>query len=170
MRESCVMVPFTYMELQRKYPHDSPCNHCYYHQYGCPNVKSFTIRLHKFIAIEKDADELPKCGIWCKNCKDRSGKIFHKTLFNGRFAFAVRCPRCGGEFVLYESKVRQEYTGFINGNGEFVSPNSYGTSKPTVKPIVKPVSVPQEKNIVYSSRSTNEPTAMEIALRKAGLL
>lgn len=170
MRESCVMVPYSYMELQRKYPHDSPCNHCYYHQYGCPDVQSFTINIRKYIAIEKDASELPKCGIWCKNCKDRSGKVFHQTILNSRKAFAVRCSRCGEEFVLYESKVRQEYTGFVNGKGDFVYPSRYSAKVPAAKPICKPVSVPEEKEIVCSSQSAKQPTAMEIALRKAGLL
>ena len=175
MRECCVMVPAVYMELQRKYPKDSPCEHCTYHKYGCPNVTAFTVGIHKYIPIEQSPDELPKSGIWCKTCKDTSGKIFHKTLWNGRTAFAVRCRRCGQEFLLYEDHVRQKYTGFVNGHGDFVPADPYGTRSIPVsssnRGIYSLLGDTQEA-VVYSTENedTKPMTAMELAMKKAGLL
>ena len=172
MNGNCVMVPAAYFELQRKYPQDTPCKHCIYSQYGCPNVETFILGSRKYVAIEQSLNELPICGIWCKNCKDTSGKIYHKTFWHGKAAFAVRCNNCGESFLLYESKVRREYTGFKNGFGNFVPPVPYGTRQRQLLPTNAKYleMLDSAKNTVVYSSSDETPTAMEIALKKAGLL
>lgn len=124
MLENCVLIPANYYELKEKYA-DSPCNHCIYKQYGCPDKKAIRIGLNSFIPIENDSKELPKCGIWCRNCKTTNGRIQHEVLWNAKRAYAIKCPVCGSEFLLYKEKVRYEYTGYKNMNGEFVPPDPY---------------------------------------------
>lgn len=128
MLGNCVLVPATYYRIKEKYG-DSPCNHCINKQFGCPQKKAIRVGYNSFIPIEDDPKELPKCGIWCRDCKQRNGKIQHEVLWNGRRAYVIKCPVCGSEFLLYKDKVRYEYTGFKNGKGEFIPPDPYGTRR-----------------------------------------
>lgn len=197
MDGNCVLVPASYYSIKEKYPEDSPCKHCVYHKYGCPNQPTFVLNGYKYIAIEQDAKELPKNEIWCKKCKSNSGKIFHKTLWNARPAFAIKCKYCGSEYMMYEDRIRAQYTGFTNGFGDFVHADPHLSGSPKITPNVKRhTSNPfldeiraeieyqntrneimekvfgkhqEEENaeVVYSSASGETPTAMQIAMQKA---
>ena len=174
MFSNCVISPAHWEHLREEFPGDSPCEHCPFHKYGCPDKKPFEVGFQRFVAIEQSPDELPKCGIWCKNCKDTSGKIIHKTLWNGKPAFAVKC-HCGETFLLYESKVHREYTGFFNLKGDYVPPVRYGTqnSYRFQKPILRSeLSLGEDKTVWTTDlvQADSTPTAMELALKKAGLL
>lgn len=123
---NCVLVPATYYRIKEKYG-DSPCNHCINKKFGCPNKKPIQVGFNSFIPIENDSKELPKCKIWCRDCKAENGEIWHEVFWNGRRAYAIKCPICGSEFLLYKDKVRAEYTGYTNFKGEFVPADRYGT-------------------------------------------
>ncbi len=166
MLGNCVLAPAAYDWLKEKYG-DSPCNHCINKQFGCPKKKAIRVGYSSFIPIEDDPKELPKCGIWCRDCKQRNGKIQHEVLWNGRRAYVIKCPVCGSEFLLYRDKVRYEYTGFKNGMGEFVPPDPYGTRrKPSIFGSDK-----EEPDVIFATfgddgQSTS--TFMD-ALKRAGI-
>lgn len=174
MWESCVLTLSSYEDIKRSFPSDSPCNHCVYHKYGCPNIKTFTVGSQKYIPIEQSLDELPKCGIWCRNCKKNSGKIFHETFWNRLKAFAIRCSQCKEEFFMYAYKVRAKYTGFVNKDGEFVAPDLYGSRnlKKESESARKLAELHKRSTdiVVYSTKTEKASTAMELAMKKAGIL
>lgn len=143
MWENCVLLPTQYSDIQRRYNSDDPCKHCTYHKYGCPNTEPFLVSGKKYIPTEKSSNDLPKCDIWCKTCRKNSGRIFHKTYWNRLSSFAIRCSICGEEFFMYEYKVYEKYL------------------------------IPEKSSdtLVYSSSiGKDSPTAMELAMKKAGLL
>lgn len=169
MLGNCVLVPATYYRIKEQYG-DSPCNHCVNKQFGCPDKEPVRVGFNSFIPIENDPKELPICGIWCRECKDKNGKIQHEVLWNSKRAYAIKCPICGSEFLLYRDKVRAEYTGYKNALGEFVPADLYGER--TTKMINS-----------YTRKLENEPTPliasfgedtstspMMAALKKAGVV
>ena len=169
MSGNCVLAPATYYKMKEMYS-DSPCNHCMYKAFGCPNKQAILVNGYKYIPIEENESKLPKCGIWCKNCKDNTGKIQHEVLWNGHRAYAIKCPICQSEFILYKHKVQYQYTGYVNMKGEFVKPVPYGTKDP--REGIFTIQIPSgESEQVYSSEYIQQTnTAMSDALKKAGLI
>ena len=167
---NCVLVPATYYKLKEKYGEDA-CEHCVYHQYGCPEKYAITFNGYRYIPIEESKKVLPKCRIWCKNCKAKNGLIQHEVLWNCRHAYAIKCDVCGAEFLLYRDKVSAEYTGFVNMREEYVSPHEYRSmerefcakeSRRRLRPEVEHVATFGEEN--------GGNTAMEEALKRAGII
>lgn len=202
LEEKCVVPYAGRRMLVEKHPGSNPCDYCVYHKYGCPNQPTFEVNSHMYMAIEQSADELPKQGIYCKKCRCTSGKIKHETLWNGRNSYFVSCPHCGSKFLLYKERVQSQYTGFVNGRGDFVHPDPYNTGRPQITPGVadpdpfleeiqtllrdlEASMSPEERRalreekerqrreaneptVVYSTEESHkEPTAMELAMRKA---
>lgn len=163
---NCVLVPATYYRIKEKYG-DSPCNHCINKQFGCPEKKAIQVGLNRFIPIENSPEELPKCGIWCKSCKAKNGKIQHEVLWNAKRAYVIKCPICGAEFMLYKDKVRYQYTGYRNMKGEFVPPDPYGTMR--TKTFESKEKEPAELIATFGERNP-EKTTLQEALEKAGLM
>lgn len=185
MMEYCLISYAAQEEIRKRHPEEPICNHCVYGLNGCNGTAETTFEMkvfsltQRFVIAEESPEDLPKTGVWCKRCKDNCGKIFHKTLWSGKWAYAIKCPRCGNEWMLYKSKVRQEYTGFTNMLGEFVPPQRYGCKAPTVAHDVRAeietkarrgtTQIQREEHqIVYSlTEEKKVPTAMELAMRKA---
>lgn len=163
MLGNCVLVPATYYRMKEKYGNDT-CKHCINHRYGCPTKSKITVGLESFIPVEDNESELPKCGIWCRTCKQNSGKIKHEVIWNGKNSYVIKCPICGSEFLLYKAKVRSEYTGFTNMKGEFVKPDLYGKTNPFKYPIED-----KPDELIASVRVDNASTIMMDALKKAGI-
>ena len=165
---NCVLVPATYYALKEKYT-DSPCNHCVNKKFGCPEKQPVRVGYNSFIPIEDDPKELPKCGIWCKDCKAKNGKIQHEVLWNARRAYAIKCSICGAEFLLYKDKVSAEYTGYTNGRGEFVPADPYG--KRDIAFIGNHNREHKEEAVLFASFGEGENSSMSTmmeALKKAG--
>lgn len=184
MMEFCLISYAAQEEIRKRHPEGSVCDHCIYGLNGCTGTAESTFEMkvfslhQRFVIAEESPEDLPKNGIWCKRCKDNCGKIFHETLWNGKLAYAIRCPHCGNEWMLYKSKVRQEYTGFTNMLGDFVPPQRYGCKTPEKAPDVrKQIETEarrgttyiqrEEHQVLYSSHEEKEPTAMELAMRRA---
>lgn len=171
MWENCVLVPAAWLQLRERNPHDNPCEHCFWHKYGCPEKEAFTVGYHKYIPTEESSEELPKCGIWCRECKDTSGKVVHKTIWNCKPAYAVKCSHCGSTFMLYAHKVRAEYTGFKNLKGDYVPPQRYGTTNWPKWPATNRIpEYSQQEREVLTVEGEKSKTAMQIAMEKAGLI
>ena len=169
MLRNCVLVPATYYRIKEKYE-DSPCNHCINKQFGCPDKEPIQVGFDRFIPIENDPEELPICGIWCRECKDKSGKIQHEVLWNARRAYAIKCPICGSEFLLYKDKVRAEYTGYQNAFGEFVSADLYGTRITKMINSYTCEFKDEPAKLVASFGEDTSTSPMMAALKKAGVL
>ena len=165
---NCVLVPATYYNLTERYT-DRPCNHCVYSNYGCPTKNKILVKDHYYIPIENSAEELPKCGIWCKNCKAENGKIQHEVLWNGRHAYAIKCKVCGAEFLLYKEKVHQQYTGFVNGNGNFVKPDKYGNRLARELMAMNSKREDEEPELVLSIGAEESSNVFADAFKKAGI-
>lgn len=169
MLGNCVLVPATYYRIKERYK-DSPCNHCINKQFGCPDKKSIQVGMHLFIPIEDSPAELPKCKIWCRNCKAENGEIQHEVLWNGKRAYAIMCPICRSEFLLYKDKVRYQYTGYKNFKGEFVPPDRYGNRRyPVLEEMARRYDEPDTLVASFGSEDGNSTSTMLEALRKAGL-
>ena len=169
MVENCVLVPATYYRIKEKYG-DSPCNHCVNRQFGCPNKKAIRVGLDSFIPIENDPKELPICGIWCRKCKAESGKIQHEVLWNAKRAYAIKCPICGSEFLLYKDKVRAESTGYKNGFGEFVLADLYGARTTEIINSYTRKLKDEPDRLVASFGEDTSTSPMMAALKKAGVV
>lgn len=185
MMEYCVISYAAQEEIRKRHPEEPICNHCVYGLNGCNGTAETTFEMkvfslpQRFVIAEESPEDLPETGIWCKHCKGNCGKIFHETLWNGKWAYAIKCPQCGSTWMLYKSKVRREYTGFINLKGEFVPPMRYGCRVPTTAFDVRKeietearrgtTSIQREERDVWyrSSEEEKVPTAMELAMRKA---
>lgn len=185
MKEYCLISYLAQEEIQKRHPDEPICSHCVYGLNGCDGTESTTFEMkvfslhQRFVICEETPEQLPKNGIWCKHCKGNCGRIFHETLWNAKMAYAIRCSHCGNEWMLYKSKVKQEYTGFVNMLGEFVPPQRYGCKAPTVAHDVRAeietearrgtTQIQREEyQTVYSlTEEKKGPTAMEIAMRRA---
>lgn len=184
MREFCLISYAAQEEIRKRHPEGSVCDHCVYRLNGCTGTAESTFEMkvfslhQRFVIAEESPEDLPKNGIWCKHCKDNCGRIFHETLWNGKWAYAIRCPHCRSEWMLYKSRVRQEYTGFTNMLGDFVPPKRYGCKTPEKAPDIREQIETEarrgttriqreERQVWYSSHKEKEPTAMELAMRKA---
>ena len=166
MLANCVLVPAVYYDLKEKYE-DSPCNHCVNRQFGCPDKRPIRVGWSSFIPIEDDPEELPKCGIWCRECKEKNGKIQHEVLWNGKRAYVIKCPICGSEFLLYKSKVQYQYTGFTNFKGEFVPPDPYGERR-----ISNIFTTNKEEDVLiatFGEESQSTMSTMMEAMMRAGI-
>ena len=168
MLGNCVLVPATYYAIKEKYE-DSPCNHCINKQFGCPNKKPVRVGFNSFIPIEDDVKELPICGIWCKKCKAKNAKVEHEVFWNARRAYAIKCPICGSEFLLYRDKVRAEYTGYTNFKGEFVPADPYGTRLTKMLNETNLTYTEEEPSLVATFGEDASVSPMMEALKKAGL-
>lgn len=168
MFSNCVLVPAAYYAMKEKHG-DSPCNHCIYKKYGCPEKQAIRVGMWKFIPIENDPMELPKCKIWCKKCKAENAEIKHEVIWNARKAYAIRCPICQSEFLLYKDKVRYQYTGFKNGLGEFVPPDKYGNRRnEALERMAREADEPDRVIASFGGSNTGTSTMLE-ALKRAGL-
>lgn len=125
MLENCVLTPEAYKKMWSIHV-DDPCKHCMFKSFGCPDKQAISVNGQKFIPIEDDESKLPKCGIYCKNCKGNTAKIEHEILWNCNKSYAIKCPVCKSEFILYKYKVQHQYTGYENMEGKFVQPILYG--------------------------------------------
>ena len=170
MMENCVISYAEQMQIQNRHSGEPVCEHCYYHQFGCPNKPAFEVRqhglTHRYVATEQSSDELPKVGIWCRSCKDNCARIFHETIWNGKKSYAIRCRRCGSTYLMYKSRVEQQYTGFVNGRGDFVHPDRYLTGRPQITPGVAGLSpffeeMPEWFKELEASISPEERRAVE---------
>lgn len=185
MTEYCLISYAAQEEIWKRHPEEPICNHCVYGLNGCNGTAGTTFEMKvfsltkRFVIAEESPEDLPKTGIWCKHCQDNCGKIFHETLWNGKWAYAIKCPRCGSTWMLYKDRVQQEYTGFTNSAGDFVPPMRYGCRVPTTvrdaraeieaKARRGTTSIQREQRDVWyhSSEEEKVPTAMELAMRKA---
>lgn len=185
MEEMCLICWAEKEHIMGKYPGENVCEHCFYRNYGCDGTEATTFTMkpftltERFVIAEQSPEELPKTRAWCNKCKENCGKVIHATIWNARDAYAIKCPRCGNEWLLYKSRYQQQYTGYINGKGEYVSPDRLmsGAKKqaPDVRAEVETAArrggvqiqreQPQAK-YTFSSGG-KEPTAMELAMRKA---
>ena len=165
----CVLVPAVYLKLREKYG-DEACKHCIYNQYGCLEKEAITFNGYRYIPIEESKEDLPKCKIWCKNCKAENGLILHEVLWNGRHAYAIKCHVCGAEFLLYKGKVHAEYTGYVNMNGEYVSPHKYRSLYREFCAEDSRRSARTEVEHVATFGEETGNSAMKEALKKAGII
>lgn len=169
MLGNCVLVPATYYRIKEKYG-DSPCNHCINKQFGCPDKNPIQWGYDLFIPIENSPEELPRCKIWCRNCKAENGEIKHEVLWNGKRAYAIECPICRAKFLLYKDKVRYQYTGYKNFKGEFVPPDRYGTRRNEAMERMSRRSDEPDKLVASFGSGYDSPfSTMLDALRRAGL-
>ena len=169
MFENCVLVPAVYLMLRGKYGKDA-CKHCVYHKYGCPEKDSITFKGQRYIPLEESKKVLPKCRIWCKDCKTSNGVIQHEVLWHSRHAYAIRCSVCGAEFLLYKHKVHVEYTGFVNMKGEYVSPHEYTERiKAWCGEDTRKDNLPETEHVATFGEE-NGGNTMEEALKRAGII
>lgn len=168
---NCVLAPAAYDQMEEKYK-DIPCNHCINKQYGCPEKQAIQVGYERFIPIENDAKELPICKIWCRKCKGKTGEIQHEVLWNRRNAYAIKCPICNSEFLLYRDKVKYEYTGYTDFNGEFVPADPYHTRQ--IRQIghffERRNNEPETVLVASFGENSDDNSAMAVALKKAGII
>lgn len=171
MFDNCVLVPATYYKLKEKYGKDT-CEHCMYHQYGCPEKDSITFKGHRYLPLEESEKVLPRVKIWCRECKAKNAEIQHEVFWNCKPAYAIQCPVCGAEFLLYKQKVHVEYTGFVNKKGEYVSPHEYRERiKAWCGEDARKDNQPEAEHVAtFWEEENGENTAMKDALKRAGII
>ena len=156
--------------LREKYGQDA-CKHCVYYKYGCPEKDPITFKGQRYMPLEESKKVLPRCRIWCKNCKAPNGVIQHEVLWHSRHAYAIKCDVCGAEFLLYKSKVSTEYTGFVNMNGEYVSPQEYrNRTRDHCAEELRRSARPEVEHVATFGEENGGNTAMEEALKRAGII
>lgn len=127
--ENCQIPSFMYaMIAMDERSGGDVCKGCCYTENECPHSRKMLVGGRIFDIV--DSKNLPRGTVWCKNCAKNSSAPISKTLYNGKPGYILKCPYCGGSYVVYkqwyDSKV-----GFVNHRGEYIPPNSNPITNPT---------------------------------------
>ena len=70
-------------------------------------------------------EDLPKQAAWCKHCSKLSAKPMMPIVLNNSDGYALRCPKCRGEFAIYKDRYIRMYVGTKTASGGRINP-TYG--------------------------------------------